>query len=74
MVEPKCPECGKHEFEYRYIFPEGKTQEWKERVIQFKADGRNEQWIQSIKSQFEDQNLCVVVYCTSCGYILGVAK
>ncbi len=74
MAEPKCPACGKHEFEYRYIFQEGKTQEWKERVIQYKADGRNEQWIQNMKTQFEDQNPCAVVYCTNCGYILGVAK
>lgn len=74
MVEPKCPECGHSEFEYRYIFPEGKTQEWKERIIQFKADGRNKNWIEDIKKQFNENDPCAVVFCTNCGYILGVAK
>ena len=66
--------CGKNEFEYRYIFLEGKTQEWKERIIQYRADGRNEQWIQDIKQQFYGPNPCAIAFCTSCGYIIGVAK
>jgi len=74
MVDPKCPECGKDVFEYRYIFSEGKTFEWKERVIQYKADGRNDQWISDVKTQFDDQHPCAVVFCTSCGFIIGVAK
>ena len=74
MVEPKCPECGESEFEFRYIFQEGKTQEWKERVIQYRADGRNEQWIEDVKKKFNEDNPCAIAFCTKCGYIIGVAK
>jgi len=74
LAKPKCPECGKNEFEYRYIFPEGKTKEWKERQIQHRADGRNEQWIADVKKQFNEQNPCTVAFCTDCGYVIGVAK
>ena len=74
MAEPKCPGCGHYVFEYRYIFPEGKTQEWKERLIQFKADGRNNKWIQDIKKQFNDYDPCAIIFCTHCGHIIGAAK
>jgi predicted nucleic-acid-binding Zn-ribbon protein len=74
LTEPKCPECGNNEFEYRYIFSEGKTNEWKERKIQYKADGRNEQWIDNVKRQFNEPNPCAVVFCIKCGNIIGVAK
>ncbi len=74
MVEPKCPECEKNEFEFRYIFQEGMTQEWKERLIQHRADGRNEKWIEDVKKQFNEDNPCAIAFCTSCGYIVGVAK
>ena len=74
LAEPKCPECGKSEFEYRFVFPEGKTKEWKERQIQHRADGRNEQWISDVKKQFNEQNPCAVVFCTNCGHVIGVAK
>ena len=43
-------------------------------MFQYKADGRNTNWIEDIKTQFNENNPCAIVFCTNCGYIIGVAK
>lgn len=57
VAEPKCPECGKHDFVYRFVLSENDY-----------AKGRTKTKIGPfVKTPF------AIAFCASCGHIIGVA-